>query len=152
MFVPKRILVPTDFSSYSDEALRKAVDLGKQCKAKVFILHVARVAQHWPTGYALNLEIPTIEDYEAASIKLAEELIDEQVKRLKLDAEEVDLVYDVKTGEPYEEILSQCTRKGMDLIVIASHGRTGVMSHLIGSVALKVAQHAKCPVLLVRPS
>jgi universal stress protein A len=149
MFAPKRILVPTDFSSYSDEALKKAVDIAKQYGAKVVILHVARVVQHWPTGYALNLDVPTIEDYEAASVKLAQQLIDEQVKRAIGDTD-VDMVYEVKSGEPYEEILSECSRKAMDVIVIASHGRTGVLSHLIGSVALKVAQHAKCPVLLVR--
>jgi universal stress protein A len=149
MFAPKRILVPTDFSRYSDEALKKAVDIAKQYGAKVVILHVARVAQHWPTGYALNLDVPTIEDYEAASVKLAQQLIDEQVKRTIGDTD-VDMVYEVRSGEPYEEILSECSGKAMDVIVIASHGRTGVLSHLIGSVALKVAQHAKCPVLLVR--
>ena len=149
MFTPKRILVPTDFSSYSDEALKKAVDIARQYNAKVVILHVARIAPHWPTGYALNLEIPTIEDYEAASVKLAQQLIDEQVKKV-VSGNGIDMVYEVKSGEPYEQILSECSSKAMDLIVIASHGRTGVLSHLIGSVALKVAQHAKCPVLLVR--
>jgi universal stress protein A len=149
MFAPKRILVPTDFSSYSDEALKKAVDIAKQYGAKVIILYVVPVAQHWPTGYALNLDVPTIEDYEAASVKLAQQLIDEQVRKAIGDTD-VEFMYEVKSGEAYEEILSECVRKAIDVIVIASHGRTGVLSHLIGSVALKVAQHAKCPVLLVR--
>jgi universal stress protein A len=148
MFAPKRILVPTDFSSFSDVALRKAVDIAKQYKSKVFVLNVAAVAQHWPTGYSLNLDVPTIEEYEAASVKLSEQLIEEQIKKVVTDG--VETVTEVRTGIPYQEILAECERKGMDLIVISSHGRTGLMSHLIGSVALKVAQHAKCSVLIVR--
>ena len=65
-------------------------------------------------------------------------------------SKDVEVVSDVKKGTPYEEILKEQQSKKMDLIVIASHGKTGLLSHLIGSVAEKVARGAKCPVMLVR--
>jgi universal stress protein A len=65
-------------------------------------------------------------------------------------SKDVEVVSDVRKGTPYEEILKEQQSKKMDLIVIASHGKTGLLSHLIGSVAEKVARGAKCPVMLVR--
>ena len=65
-------------------------------------------------------------------------------------SKDVEVVSDVKKGTPLEEILKEQQSKKMDLIVIASHGKTGLLSHLIGSVAEKVARGAKCPVMLVR--
>ena len=58
--------------------------------------------------------------------------------------------FDVKAGVPYEEILKEQEEKDADLIVIASHGKTGILKHMTGSVADKVVHHARCPVLLVR--
>ena len=62
--------------------------------------------------------------------------------------QKLDIAFDIKTGVPYEEILKEQQEKKADLIVIASHGRTGLLHHL-GSVADKVMRSAKCPVLLV---
>jgi nucleotide-binding universal stress UspA family protein len=60
------------------------------------------------------------------------------------------VVFDVRSGIPYEEILKEQQERKADLIVIASHGRTGLLKSLIGSVAERVMREAKCPVLLVR--
>ena len=57
---------------------------------------------------------------------------------------------DVRRGVPYEEILKEAEEKGVDLIVIASLGRTGLAKYLIGSVARNVLKRAKCPVLLTK--
>jgi len=60
------------------------------------------------------------------------------------------VTFDVKSGTPYEEILKEQQERKADLIVIASHGRTGILKSFIGSVAERVMREAKCPVLLVR--
>lgn len=80
----------------------------------------------------------------------------EAAKKMREEAEKIlktkniDLVFDVKAGIPYEEILKEQQERKADLIVIASHGRTGLLRTLIGSVAERVMREAKCPVLLVR--
>ena len=67
-----------------------------------------------------------------------------------LQSRKIDVAFDVKSGTPYEEILKEQQERKADLIVIASHGRTGILKSLIGSVAERVMREAKCPVLLVR--
>jgi nucleotide-binding universal stress UspA family protein len=62
----------------------------------------------------------------------------------------MEIVYDVRRGIPYEEILKEQEEKGIDLIVIASHGKTGILKNLLGGVVDKVVKRAKCQVLLVR--
>jgi nucleotide-binding universal stress UspA family protein len=71
------------------------------------------------------------------------------VKRV-VKSKDVHIISEVQEGVPYEEIVKEQKAKKVDLIVIASHGRTGLLSHLIGSVAEKVARSATCLVLLVR--
>lgn len=149
MFSPNKILVPTDFSRFSDQALQKAIDIAEQYKSQIHVLHVTRVAQRWPTGYSLNLEVPTIEEYEAASVELAHKLIEEQINKLNGN-KTLEIFSKVAGGRPYKEIVTECEKNNIDLIVICSHGRTGIVSQLIGSVALQVAQHAPCHVLIVR--
>lgn len=72
-----------------------------------------------------------------------------QIKKVA-KLKDVEIISDVIKGTPYEAILKEQQAKKIDLIVIASHGRTGIMGHLIGSVAEKVARGAKCPVILVK--
>jgi universal stress protein A len=67
-----------------------------------------------------------------------------------LQSKKIDVAFDVKSGSPYEEILREQQERKADLIVIASHGRTGILKSLIGTVAERVMREAKCPVLLIR--
>jgi nucleotide-binding universal stress UspA family protein len=67
-----------------------------------------------------------------------------------LQSRKIDVAFDVKSGTPYEEILKEQQERKADLIVIASHGRTGILKSLLGTVAERVMREAKCPVLLVR--
>ncbi len=146
MFSPKSILVPTDFSEYSDKALQNAIDIAKLFKAKVCLLHVVgTVIQYMPYGID-----PQIFDLvEKASIDTANKMLSEQLAKFP-DSKSVEIIADIRRGAPYLEILEVQQEKKIDLIVIASHGKTGLLSHLIGSVAEKVVRGAKCPVLLVR--
>ena len=147
MFTPKSILVPTDFSEFSDRAVRQAADIAEQNNAKIFLLHVVDKLQQCAIDYCIPMEtmMKVQDDSEKEAARKMQEEVDKIVKTKKLD-----VVFDVKSGVPYEEILKEQQERKIDLIVIASHGRTGLLKTLIGSVAERVMREAKCPVLLVR--
>ena len=147
MFTPKSILVPTDFSKFSDRAVRQAADIAEQNNAKIFLLHVVDKLQQCAIDYCIPMEtmMKVQDDSEKEAARKMQEEVDKIVKTKKLD-----VVFDVKSGVPYEEILKEQQERKADLIVIASRGRTGLLKTLIGSVAERVMREAKCPVLLVR--
>mgnify|MGYP001165996746 FL=1 len=147
MFTPKSILVPTDFSEFSDRAVRQAVDIAEQHNSKIYLLHVVDRLQQCAIDYCIPQE--TMMKVQSDSEKEAAKKMREEAEKI-LKTKNIDLVFDVKAGIPYEEILKEQQERKADLIVIASHGRTGLLRTLIGSVAERVMREAKCPVLLVR--
>ena len=147
MFSPKAILVPTDFSDYSDKALRQAADIAKQHKSRIYLFHVVGLIQQCTIDYCLDSQI--VNDLEKKSIDSSKKMMQAQINKVP-DAKSVEIITDVRQGTPYEEILKEQVKKKIDLIVIASHGKTGLLHHLMGSVADKVTKGARCPVLLVK--
>ncbi len=149
MFAPKRLLVPTDFSAYSDNALRHAIDIARQYGAEVFLLHVIDESiQQCTYEYCLTDDVMKQIEQES-KIRSAEKLR-EEIERVEKNNADVAIEAIIKHGIPYEEILREQEDKKIDLIVIASHGRTGIKRVLIGSVAERVIRAAKCPVMLLR--
>ena len=149
MFEPKRILVPTDFSKYSDKALKTAVDIAKRYGAKIYLLHViSEVVYQCAIDYCLT--DADLDKIEKSGLKTSTDKLQAEVRKIAKAAGELVITFDVKRGHPYETILNEQREKKIDLIVIASHGRTGIVKHLMGSVAEKVLRGAKCPVLLVK--
>ena len=147
MFAPKRILVPTDFSDYSDDALRQALELAKQYNAKVYLLHVSNPVSQCTTDYCLDPStFQQIENYEMLKAK---EMMQRELKKFP-EFQEIEVISDIREGEPVEEILKEQEEKGVDLIVMPSHGKTGFLKRLMGQVSEKVMEEAKSPVLLVR--
>ncbi len=148
MFTPKTILVPTDFSESSDRALEKAVDMAEKYNAKVILLHVIdEKVQQCAADYCLKDEdVGKLE--EETTRRSTQRLVDEATA-LK-GSRHVEIDYDLKTGTPAEVILSEQLRTGTDLIIIGTHGKKGIMKHLIGSVTDKVVRAAKSPVMVVR--
>ena len=149
MFAPKRILVPTDFSNFADNALRQAVDIAKQYHAKIFLLHV--IGDHIRQcieDYCLSDAV--VKEIEQDSMMASLDNLKKEINRLPDDSSDVEISGYVKRGVPSEEVLQEQEEKDIDLIVMASHGRTGISRILIGSVAEKVMRGAKCPVMLVR--
>jgi nucleotide-binding universal stress UspA family protein len=148
MLVPTKILVPTDFSEYSDRALEQALNIARQCKAKVFLLHVLH-------GFLYNTDQDFVfpeevaEQIEDDRLACAKERLPDQLGRFP-QAKEVEVGTNIRQGIPYEEILQEAKEQGMDLIVIASLGQSGNAQYLIGSVARNVLKGAKCPVLLTK--
>jgi len=142
----RRILVPIDFSIHSKNALRYAVLLAEKFEASLHLIYVVE-----PTIYPADLGfgqvvLPGVE--EELRDKGADELrvlISREIrKRVKATSA-------VRTGKPHQEILLEAEEKGADLIVVATHGHTGVEHMLFGSTAERIVRNAKCPVVTIRP-
>lgn len=148
MFNIKNILLPTDFSNLSLSAARYAVDIAKQYGAKVHLLNVLEKTPPILTIRSLDLSeekiIKTIDDDAQNSLKKALEKINQD--------KSVEIVPVIKKGIDFETIIDYSESNKIDLIVIATHGRTGILHTLLGSVAEKVIRYAKCPVLVITPS
>jgi universal stress protein A len=147
MFAPKTILVPTDFSKSADKALYAARDIARQYSSRIYLLHVIGLVIQCTMDYCLDPRTTTLVETEA--IESAKKSIQTLLGKFP-DSKSVDIVADIRKGTPYEEILKAQQEKKADLIVMASHGQSGILRHLVGSVAEKVIRQAKCPVLLLR--
>ncbi|MCX5817259.1 MAG: universal stress protein [Proteobacteria bacterium] len=147
MLKPTKILVPTDFSEYSDKALKQALDIAKHYNAKVYLLNVIFPIQQCVVDYCLPEK--TLKDIENSTEQSAADSLQKQLDKFPL-AREVEVITDIKLGFSYEEILKEAESVGIDLIVIASLGQSGMAKYFIGSVARNVLKSAKCPVLLTK--
>ncbi len=148
MFTPKRILVPTDFSSFSDKALKKAVEIAEEKGSTIYLLHVIdQQVQQCAADYCIDATI--VKQVEREAIKTSRELLAKQATSVTA-GKKVEVVYDVQMGYPSEVIVAEQKKKKIDLIVIASHGKTGLKKLLIGSVAERVIRGAKCSVIVVK--
>lgn len=148
MLKPTNIMVPTDFSEFSDRALRQALDIGRQYSAKVHVPHVIHESIH-RGFFDFSLGDDMIELFRSRMLAEAEENLARQVAKFP-QAKDVELTTSVKVGIPYDAILEEEKERGIDLIVIASLGRSGMAKYLIGSTARNVLKGAGCPVLLTR--
>jgi nucleotide-binding universal stress UspA family protein len=148
MFQPKNILVPTDFSEHSDRALQTALDLAAKYISRIFLLHViGGTFQQTVADY--HIDQRTLERILNESILFSDEKLRETIDKFP-KTREIKVIPEVCKGFPQEEILTRAAERGVDLIVIASHGKTGLKKYVIGSVAEKIMKEAKCPVLLIR--
>ncbi|MFA6412637.1 MAG: universal stress protein [Syntrophales bacterium] len=149
MFAPKNILVPTDFSKYSDAALKKAVDIATGNDTNIYLLHVIdEQIRQCAVDYCLSIEVVT--KLEKDSVKASRDKLKKEADAI-IKTKKIKVIFDVKNGVPSEVILSEQKAKKIDLIVIASHGKTGIIKQLMGSVADKVVKGSKCPVIVVKP-
>ncbi|HNY71726.1 MAG TPA: universal stress protein [Syntrophorhabdus sp.] len=147
--MPTKILVPTDFSTYSDKALRQAFDIAKQYNAKVYVIHVVH-EKITDTIDDYGITYPSyVKEIEGKMIDEAKKKMKEQIDKFP-QSKELEIESDVQIGNISEAILQEEKNKGIDLIVIASLGRSGIAKYLIGSVARNVLKGAKCPVLLTK--
>ncbi|HAR96645.1 MAG TPA: hypothetical protein DCR97_11895 [Deltaproteobacteria bacterium] len=152
MLMPKKILVPTDFSTFSDKALRQALDIASEYGSEVHVLHVfdGRLeTTTMPEGYDLIMNVKDVRSLEKSLHDMAELRVKEQLAKYP-ETKKMKVSYRVVTGTPYVEILREQEKQEIDLIVIASLGQSGVAKYLIGSVARNVLKGAACPVLLTK--
>ena len=144
MFSIKNILVPTDFSSLSQSALEYARDLADNMNAAIHILHVIDKSMPFVPGKQNLSEAELAAALEADARKQLSAFIAETENDTS-----IKVIGVIKHGIDFEEIVKYTKEIQAELIVIATHGRTGIMHSLLGSVAEKVIQHAKCPVLVI---
>jgi len=148
MFQPRKILVPTDFSEDSDLAFQMALSIAVKYQARIFLLHViSNTVQQSLSDYCLDQGI--VARVLNESIVFSNEKLQEVIDKNRQSGD-IKVIPDVRKGQPYEEILKEASERKIDLIVIASHGKTGLQKYFIGSVTEKVMKEAKCPVLLIR--
>jgi universal stress protein A len=145
MFQPRKILVPTDFSNDSNAALRMALSIAATYQARIFLLHV--ISKQSLADYCLDQNL--VDRFLNESIVFSNEKLQEVIDKNQQRGN-IKVIPDIRNGQPYEEILKEASDRKIDLIVIASHGKTGLQKYFIGSVTEKVMKEAKCPVLLIR--
>lgn len=141
----KKILVPIDFSEYSLQALNYVADFAKAFKSEVYLIYVVEPIIYPPDLSIGQIALPTL-NYQV------DEKANEELKRVAdevLDPE-IKVHTIVKLGKPYLEILEVAKNEDVDLIIISTHGHTGVEQILFGSTADKVVRKAPCPVLTLR--
>lgn len=137
----KEILVPIDFSTTSRKALRYAVPFARQFGGKITLLHAIEPPPYDPALANLPLarEIPTAplekELAAVAELEVGRDLLDKAIVRL---------------GAPFEVISEVAREMQTDLIILTTHGYTGLKHVFVGSTAERVVRHAPCPVLVVR--
>jgi len=146
-FSVRRILFPTDFSAFANQALPYAVAMAEDYGAALHVLHVV------PTPEMVTQFEAVAPVLDAGFFAELEKGAREQLERVVPDAvrERVGLSLAVRRGAAFVEIVRYAKEEAIDLIVIATHGRTGLRHALFGSVAEKVVRKAPCPVLSVRP-
>jgi len=143
----RHILAPTDFSDFSKQALEYAAAFARTFGARLSLLHVIETPAFPVEGYVPpNLGTTLLADLERGARDELERLLPET------EVLPVNVVREVKIGTPYRTIIETAEEEKVDLIVMATHGRTGLSHLLIGSVAERVVRTAPCPVLTVRPS
>jgi nucleotide-binding universal stress UspA family protein len=139
-----KILVPLDFSRCSEYALEYAKAIVKQLHGSLHLLHVIETpVAHSDWGYTFErAEVAhTSERVEAAMKKEVENLAKEGFTASS----------EIMTGTPYYAIASYADERGMDLLIISTHGRHGFQRMLLGSTTERVLRTVRCPVLSVHP-
>jgi nucleotide-binding universal stress UspA family protein len=136
-----KILIPTDGSEYTKEAIKKGLELAKVLDAEVTALYV--VDQTSFINFPMDSTIVSV-------YSLLEKEGKDAVDYVKAEGEKlgVNVVIKIEEGSPPRKIMEMS--KNYDLIVMGTLGRTGVSKLLLGSVAEKVVRFAECPVLVVR--
>jgi len=141
----KHILTATDFTAPSESAVQVASELATTFKASLTILYVFEYARGLYSNTALysgELIEPVLEDAESRLSELMS----------SISKEIPEATARIRQGNPYEEILAAARESEVDLIVMGTHGRTGLSRAVLGSVAEKVVRLSPVPVLTVRQS
>ena len=138
------VLVPLDFSTYAEQALDYAIALAQKLQARVTLLHVIQPPEVVKVEGGIWPSSTFLQDLEAAVTRDMEGYL-ARVTAAGL-AGEIAVVH----GVPFQEILDTAKARQVDLIIMGTHGRTGLSHVLLGSVAEKVVRLAPCPVLVAR--
>lgn len=141
----RHILVPFDFSEGAKLALEHAIGFARQFDARITLLHIVHLP-YFGSGFGPGDAASITARLESDASQQLDALAAE-VKRQGVPAEAL-----VRIGHPASDAVDVAQREGVALIVMGTHGRTGLKHVLLGSVAEHVVRHAPCPVLVIRSS
>jgi universal stress protein A len=140
----QRFLVPIDFSESANQALEYAINLAGKLDAHLTLLHVIQSVPLGGVDMGVTLPYTYLQDLEAEITQSMEACL----ARVTAAGLEGDIV--VVHGVPFHEVVETAKTQKVDLIVMGTHGRSGLQHVLLGSVAEKVVRLAPCPVLVAR--
>ncbi len=140
----KKVMCAIDFSDLSNYAFEYTLDLLKGQDTQIILIHVIEHLYYHDHFLILSLSPDEIED---KFTKLAKEKLTELTKNYTND---FSFKFIIREGHPQTEIVNASKKQDVDLIVIASHGHTGIAHVILGSIAERVVQNASCPVLIVK--
>lgn len=147
MIALNRIVVPTDFSDYGRLAVQYAAAFAEQFASELHLLHV--IDDYFSLAPEARLMLPNREQYlhdrEVSAVSELRGVHAAEASKIR------NVVESASVGQPFVEIVRYARKNSADLIVMGSHGRTGLTHALLGSVAERVIRKANCPVLTVRP-
>jgi nucleotide-binding universal stress UspA family protein len=139
------ILVAVDFSDSSDNAFQMALSMARKFEAKLVVLHVINEPVDLRGFYVPHISFEKLEEeIEEGAKKMMESFCRQNM----ISFEDYECL--IVPGLPYEQIIDQASEKSADLIVLGTHGRTGLDHVLFGSTAEKVVRKSPYPVLTVR--
>ena len=142
----KKILASTDLSKFSLVGVRYAMEIGRDHGSTVILYHVIDSEGEWFYGRDdLNPAAALVPKQKQRLLKFVKENCTDLLS--KVDVQQI-----VDLGVPYKKIVERAERDGADLIVLSTHGRTGLDQFIVGSVAQRVVARAPCPVLSIRPT
>lgn len=141
----QHILVPTDFSACSSHALNQAIELGRLLHARITLLHVVQMP--YLVGSGAGMGEGTALYTEQAETE-AHQMLAAYAQRVSDAGLECDTIVDHAT--PFQRIVDHAEAHHVDLIIMGTHGHTGLQHMLLGSVAEKVVRLACCPVMVTR--
>jgi nucleotide-binding universal stress UspA family protein len=139
----KKILAPTDMSELSQAGVRYAFDLARRVGAEVTVYHVLSTDELMQRQLGGPLS-HILKKYEQALQKFLDEHFSDILPLVEVRTK-------VEIGVPDDNIVQEAEKDGMDMVVLSTHGRTGLSHILVGSVTERVVRHAPCPVLSTRP-
>jgi len=138
-----KILVPVDFSEGSALALRYAATFACEYGAQIHLLNV--IEEEVMQAGSLSDTLNTTDKWEEQNKKLLEEFVPKELNNL-------DIIKRVQGGLVYESIIDYARENEVSLIIIGAHGRSGILTTLLGDTSYAVTRQADCPVLTVRPT
>jgi hypothetical protein len=137
----EKILVAVDGSDFSDMAVDQAINLGGICNSQIFVISVVDL-------YPEQMEVaPALVEKMSEEVRQHLDKAKKKVDQASIPCETIVHM----GGKPHEFIVQEAKDKGIDLICMGTHGRSGLKRMLMGSVAQNVIGHAPCPVLVVPP-
>ena len=144
----RNILVPTDGTKLSDKAVKEAAGLARDSGAKLTLFYVAPEYPMPTYSEGSSQGFISRDKFEKDTAAQAKKLLDSAARKIKPAGVAVESKY-VTSSSPYEAIVTAAEKQKCDLIVMASHGRRGIASLLLGSETQKVLTHTRVPVLVV---